>query len=80
MMQPAPETCKTIEPRIFRRRFLHGRHVRNLRIRDVARLAGTSRQLLDDLSAGRKLPTPSLVKRLAEVLGVRPEWLAGLVS
>ena len=67
------------DPALFKKRLWDARHVRDWRIRDLARAAGVSRQLVEDLSSGAKLPTMLVLNKLAEVLGVRAEWLGGMV-
>jgi transcriptional regulator with XRE-family HTH domain len=80
MMHSTYEQGKSLDPEIFKRRLLHGRYVLDLRYRDLADLTGLSRRVICELAEGRMLPRPTQVQRLAEVLGVRPEWLAGLVD
>jgi transcriptional regulator with XRE-family HTH domain len=79
MMRLSRPLHNGFDPAIFKKRLWDARHARNWRIRDLARAAGLSRQLVEDLSSGAKLPTTLVLNKLAEVLGVRAEWLGGMV-
>src|SRR5690625_1426802 len=57
------------------------REVQNISLHEMARLTGITRQYISRLERGlRKNPSPDVVKKVSEALGVEPDYLMYLAG
>lgn len=56
-------------------RLRYWRLVRGMTQRDLADRAGTTHAAISHIEAGKRQPRPSMILKLAEALGVKPEEL-----
>lgn len=56
-------------------RLKYWRLVRGMTQRDLAGKAGTTHAAVSQIEAGKRQPRPSMILKLAEALGVKPEDL-----